>query len=373
MKTITHVKCIEPFTLFGIHHLGECYSCCPVWTKAGSLGRLTEDNTIMDIWNGAKIQWIRQAVLDDNLGGVCDFRCCPLAVKKEYLNLEAMKNDDPRFNHVLDQIMAGQTIMDNPPYTLFLANSEKCNLRCVMCEMSHQYPKQDEIFDEKLFTKVIPEILPGISRVFMAGTGEVLINPYSRKFLQTLDSGRYPSLKINLLTNANLFTPELWKSISHNRYELISISIDAATKETYEKIRVNGNWDILQRNLNLIAGLRRQNNFEQFHITFVVMKSNYKELKEFVDLGLSLGCDRIIFQKIFGEADIRENINLTKNKKVFAEIGQILADPVFQRPEVDAALLEEYRKYTGKRVGLADQIITKAKEWRYYFYKKRYS
>lgn len=370
MRLITHIKCIEPFLLFGIHNQGECYSCCPVWSKAGSVGRLTEDNSIMDLWNGEKMQYIRQALLDDRLGKICDFKYCPYAIKKEYLNLEAIKYDDPRYIQIIDQIIAGKTVLDSPPYTLFLANSEQCNLRCSMCDTRHQYPESDRQLDERLFSRVIPEILPGISRIFMSGNGEVLLNQYSRKFLQTLDSERYPQLRIRLLTNGTLFTPELWKSINHNHYENISVSIDAATKETYEKIRVNGKWDALRQNLEFIGGLRRQNIFSHFCVTFVVMRSNYKEMKEFVELGLSLGCDRIVFQKIFGRADIRENINLTNNLKVFAEIGNILADPIFQRPEVDTTQIEEYRKYAGKKVSVRDIILSKGREWRQYIPKK---
>lgn len=372
MKQITHIKCIEPFTLFGIHNEGYCYSCCPVWTTTGDVGQLNDRNSIMDLWNGEKMQYIRQAILDDKLAKVCNFKYCPYAIRNEYLDLESMKNDDPHFNHTLDQIMAGRTIMDKPPYILFLANSKLCNLNCVMCNSRHQYPEDDQRLDKKLFTQVIPEILPDISKIFMSGHGEVLLNQYSRKFLQTLDSTRYPFLKIRLLTNGMLFTPKLWETIRHNRYELISVSIDAASKVTYEKIRRNGNWDILRRNLDLIGELRHRGMVEEFNITFVVMKSNYREMKDFVELGLTLGCDKIIFQKIFGEADITENINITRDKHAFVEIAGFLADPIFLNPAVDTTIIDEYRKYSGQRVSVMDRMITKSKEWRQYIPKRRF-
>lgn len=370
MKQITQVKCIEPFTVFGIHPNGYCYPCCPVWLKVGDMGRLNDQNSIMDIWNGPKMQRLRKAILDDNLENVCDSQYCPYAIKKDYLNLETLKNNDPKFNHIIDQIMAGRTIMDNSPYTLFVSNSTACNLNCTMCDSDHKYPESDKLLDEKLFTRIIPEILPDVSKIFMSGHGEVLFNPHSRKFLQTLDPSRYPHLRIQLLTNGILFTPKIWESIRHNHYEYISVSIDAATKETYEKIRRNGKWDILRQNLDFISELRHRKIFEYFAVSFLVMKSNYQEMKDFVELGLSLSCDKIVFQKIHGHANIPENINLTRNQRVFAGIGQILTDPIFNRPEVDTALIDEYRKYADKRGYFWDRVITKGKEW-YYLRKKQ--
>ena len=366
MKRITPIKCLIPFTRLSVHHHGYCYSCCPNWTKLRNVGRLTDDNSIMEIWNNENMQYLRKAILDDKLEKVCDFKYCPIAIKNEYLNLETLKNDDRNLNQIIDRIMAGRTIMDNPPYLFEVANSGRCNLKCIMCESNDKFRKNDDCFDEKLFTKIIPEILPDLSRLLLAGNGEVFFNPYSRKFLQTLDSNCYPALKIQLLTNGTMFTPELWESIRHNRFESIYVSIDAASKETYQNIRKNGDWDSLQRNLDLISELRRQNLFSFFFINFIVMKSNYQEMKDFADLGRKLGCDRIFFQKIFGCADIRENINFTNNKRVLTEVATILADPVFSRREVDTTLIDEYRSYSGELVSFGDDCFTKAKEWLFY-------
>ena len=34
------------------------------------------------------------------------------------------------------------------------------------------------------------------------------------------------------------------------------MSIDAATKETYDKIRVGGDWDLLMKNIEMLSRLR---------------------------------------------------------------------------------------------------------------------
>ena len=52
---------------------------------------------------------------------------------------------------------------------------------------------------------------------------------------------------IHLHTNANLWTEPMWESMSnvHDLVKSVEISIDAGTKETYEKVRRNGDWDML--------------------------------------------------------------------------------------------------------------------------------
>jgi wyosine [tRNA(Phe)-imidazoG37] synthetase (radical SAM superfamily) len=315
----------------------------------------------MQIWNSERMQTIRQAVLNNDLSKVCNFNYCPYAISSKYINLEAAKTDDDNFNFIIDQIIAGKTEMESPPYMFTVSSSGRCNLKCVMCQAEQKYVRNDDMLDEKIFTETLPEILPGLSRLYLMGNGEVFFNAHSRKFLQNLDPEKYPLLKIDLLTNGTLFTPKLWETISHNKFDNIVVSIDAATKETYQYIRKNGNWDTLRRNLDLIGELRAKNVFTRFSICFCVMKSNYKEMKQFVELGKTIGCDNTEFTKIFGNV-IEENINMTANKKIFAEIASILEDPIFQQNGVNTLMIDEYRNYSGKETNVVDRMVTMGKE-----------
>jgi MoaA/NifB/PqqE/SkfB family radical SAM enzyme len=355
--------------VLNIHHHGFCYSCCINWNKLGSIGQKKDKNSIMSIWNSDSILYTRKAILDDELEKVCNFKNCPIAMRNQNMDLEELKNkkrDDVHFCHIIDQIMAGECKMDRLPYFVQISNFGKCNLKCVMCQVNDGILNTDQSANEKLFDRVLGEILPGISILSLSGSGEVLYNPYTRKFLQRFNGESYPSLRIELYTNGLLLTPKLWQTIKHNHYDTIYISCDAATKATYEKIRRNGNWDKLRQNLDFISGLRKKGVFLNFNICFIVMKSNYMEMKSFVELGIQLGCDRIIFQKISGYADIRENINVTRNKKIFKEIAHFLDDPIFTRPEVETTSIDIYKKYRNCKIRKTDSVITKLIELIFY-------
>lgn len=361
MKRIKKVKCLHPFLSLSIMQFGYCYSCCTSWTRLGAVGKLTDAKSLMQIWNSDRLQTIRQAVLNNDLGKTCNFEYCPYAISTEYVDLESAKTDDKQFNAIIDQIIAGKTELETPPYTLTVSSSGKCNLDCVMCQADHDNSQEDNLLDEKVFNEVLPEILPGLSKIYLMGNGEVLFNSWSRKFLQTLDTEKYPLLTIDLLTNGTLFTQKMWESISHNRYGSIGVSIDAASRDTYQYVRKNGDWDMLRRNLDLISELRAQNVFSRFSIYFCVMKSNYREMTQFVELGKTLGCDNIEFDKVFGYA-IEENINMTANTKIFSEIASILEDPLFKQPGVNTLMIDDYRKYSGRDISFADSIVIKCKE-----------
>ena len=64
--------------------------------------------------------------------------------------------------------------------------------------------------------------------------------------------------------------------------ELLWISIDAATKETYERIRVGGNFDKVIRNIDTLFNLRDRNTQIWFH--YIVNKYNIGEVLEFINL-----------------------------------------------------------------------------------------
>jgi MoaA/NifB/PqqE/SkfB family radical SAM enzyme len=80
----------------------------------------------------------------------------------------------------------------------------------------------------------------------------------------------------------------------------LRISFDAATAETYEKIRVNGNWDLLIDNVRWIKSLIDQHHAPtRLSADFVVQLDNYKEIPAFVQLCDDLGIKHINFQKMW--------------------------------------------------------------------------
>ena len=192
--------------------------------------------------------------------------------------------------------------------------------------------------------------LEKINTLVLAGMGEVFYSSYYRQLLIT-DLQRN---QVCILSNGILFNEENWQKIA-NKYKKIGveISIDAATKETYKKLR-GGDFKTLFKNLTMIANLRRQNKIINFAINFVVQRENFHEMITFVRMGIELGVDRVIFQNMFSRyffnpKEYKNNCLIIKNKYLDYELWKVLQDPIFQNPIVDLRRLQKHLDISEKK------------------------
>lgn len=127
------------------------------------------------------------------------------------------------------------------PVCLNLTNTLACNLRCSMCQQTlDEIPQR--VMDIELYRKVRDELFEHISEVSLTTMGEPLCVP--RGFLEELisDIERF-DLRLHLTTNATLFGSTAQLDRLAAIAGIVMISIDGASRETYERIRARGRWD----------------------------------------------------------------------------------------------------------------------------------
>jgi len=162
---------------------------------------------------------------------------------------------------------------------------------------------------------------------------------------------------LRLLTNGTLFTPEKWKELrSHTDAKIMmTVSIDAATKETYESIRRGGHFDQLEKNMEYAAELRKRGELSYLRFNFVVQRKNYQEMIPFVEWGERLGIDECFFTKIlnwgtytreeFKDISMMQEDGLTPKP----ELQAVLDDPVLQHKIVDLGTIRYHHEDAGAR------------------------
>jgi len=147
-------------------------------------------------------------------------------------------------------------IIDDYPPCVQIEPVSVCNYRCVFCYQS------DKTFTAKksghmgymglgVFKNVIDQIDGNVEAVTLASRGEPTLNkelPNMIKYMQ----GKFLAVKIN--TNASKLTDELIHIILSSDIQTLCLSIDASDKEMYEKLRVNGKYEII---LGHVKNLRR--------------------------------------------------------------------------------------------------------------------
>jgi len=223
------------------------------------------------------------------------------------------------------------------PAVMNFGFDRSCNLGCNYCRKEIFQPNASgRALIAAIDANIFGSTFDGVERIILLGEGDPFASPFYREQLRDYDWSRYPQLRIKIQTNGLLLTPTMWKSIvrSHAAIDWISVSVDAATTETYAKNR-GGDFQQLLRNLEFIANLRALGDINRFFINFLVQANNFREIPDFARLGRHLGCDLIEFQRLenWGTYTSLEYAERAVHEPIHADYNhflQILRDPVLE-------------------------------------------
>jgi len=169
-----------------------------------------------------------------------------------------------------------------------------CNLRCVMCpwrEMAKGAANQG-IMSREIWEAIRPYLSEAQSVDFTGG-GEPLLQP---RLAQWIAEAKAAGCETGFLSNGLLLSEEKLEKILEAGINWICISMDGATAEIYNKIRVGSNFERVCQNVANIARLRK-NNLPKTLINFVLMKMNFHQMEEIVRLAAGLGVDQVNFKQ----------------------------------------------------------------------------
>jgi len=212
-----------------------------------------------EVWNSDIVKKLRYSVLHGN------FEYCNIA----YCNM--LKNP-PAYEKIMLPRNEAQHIskyekwqdchLETTPTQIHLACDTSCNMHCASCRDKVHVNSDAE--NEKLTHLLENFVRPALGDCTLLsclGSGEFFASKPISNFYQSLSKNIYPALKLVFLSNGTLFTPERWEKLSNLKgmVEKIAISIDAASKDTYESLRRGGQWEPLCRNLEYISSLRKTN------------------------------------------------------------------------------------------------------------------
>lgn len=174
------------------------------------------------------------------------------------------------------ELATHKTVLKSKPRNVMVVLTNTCDLKCIMC---YQERKDIKNISKKL-VDIILDNLQYIERLIWQG-GEVLTLPYFKYILsRTLE---FPKIHYVVISNFQNISDETIELISQNNMAL-TLSVDGAFKETYEKIRVGSSFDRLEKNIGkLNECIAKYNGNINLRVNFVVMKINYKEIPDIVD------------------------------------------------------------------------------------------
>lgn len=308
-----NLECNTMFNHLEILDQGDTRCCCTTFLRP-NLGNIFNKSS-SEIWR-SPLHKVLCLSTENKTFSFCDKTMCPLFVERECEELELDNREYKRIGQF--------------PEVIALGYDPSCNLSCSTCRKELHFAKGKELETINNITKIVKkEYLPKCRFLILAGNGEVFASPAYREAYES--SGCRPQY-IRLLSNGMLFNRINWERFIKGRTSkiMLTVSIDAAKKETYESIRRNGNFDVLKKNMEFAATLREKGELCYFRMNFVVQRENYKEMIPFVEWGQGLGVDEVFFTKILNWG--------TYTRDEFEQISMMESDGVTPKPELRKVL-----------------------------------
>lgn len=285
-KPVNGPKCTQPFTEWNIQAGGNVCICgCPPWIHSKSIGTLA-GNSCVDVQNSMQAKIFRLSIINRTYS-FCDSTLCKFFDKTEELptDYEIERFEDLEVKKVPD---------------INVCFDSGCNLACRQCRKSF-------LLETETYNKaVIPTILRRLNAdnwlntaevLNIAGSGEVFYNDSYKALVFTDQAVKRDS--IILKSNGILFHEQNFEKITAAYKHInVSVSVDAASENTYRLLRGN-TWNVLVKNLEMLSKKRGNGEIEYFEMTFCVQMDNVEEMGEFVTWAKRLHADRVVFQKMF--------------------------------------------------------------------------
>jgi len=181
------------------------------------------------------------------------------------------------------------------PTALQIEVTTSCNLQCTMCEHTFMQKMGGHLkFSE--FKKLIDQN-PNIQVINLTGIGEALLNP---EFIQMIKYAKQKGVYVWFNDNFTLMNKEKAEKMIELGADYIIMSLDGATKKTYEKIRVGAKFDTVINNFKQLRELRDGKNLStpKLGINSVVLKENVHEIEDMVKLSKELKAENLMFISI---------------------------------------------------------------------------
>ena len=171
---------------------------------------------------------------------------------------------------------------------VYIEPTVACNLDCITC-FRNAWEQPIGRMSEETFEAILASLreLDPIPSVYFGGIGEPLFHP---KTIDWIAEVKALGVKVELITNGTILTEKKSQQLIDSGLDVLWVSIDGASPETYADVRMGAELPRIINNLKRFARLRPANHFPkpEIGIAFVAMKRNIADLPDVIKLGKSL-------------------------------------------------------------------------------------
>jgi MoaA/NifB/PqqE/SkfB family radical SAM enzyme len=166
-------------------------------------------------------------------------------------------------------------LLPRVPRAVFVELTNQCNLRCIFCDRGG-LTRKSGMMSMGLFKQVIRNAAEiGVPSVKLSRFGEPVLHPDLPDMIRYCKRRRIP--RVHLASNATLLTEGMSRQLILSGLDMIAFSVDGATKETFERMRVNASYEQVRENI----------------LRFVWLRNSMKSLTPWIAISTGLSRDTV--------------------------------------------------------------------------------
>ncbi len=145
------------------------------------------------------------------------------------------------------------------PDLIYVEMAMACNFGCKMCPVPESRKLMDgrapSIMKPNTFALVLKSIGDRPRHLWLTQLGEPMLNKHLTDYVRAAKAQGH---HVGFTTNGSLMTEEKARDLLSAGVDHVVFSFDGATKKTFEKIRIGGNFDDVVSNIRRFAALNQQ-------------------------------------------------------------------------------------------------------------------
>jgi len=201
---------------------------------------------------------------------------------------------------------------------IYVEPSLRCNLACRTC-VRNVWAEEGEDMSDETFAAVLDNVrrltAPDVRRpapgpdVFFGGLGEPMIHCHIADWIRAL---KELGARVEMITNGTMLTRQRGRQLIDAGLDVIWISIDGATPESYADVRLGAELPRVLENVRLFRKMRPGGHHPrpEIGVVFVAMQRNIHELPDVLRLARSLGAKHFMVTNVlpYDEATQEETL-----------------------------------------------------------------
>ncbi len=207
--------------------------------------------------------------------------------------INPLKNPGRYFEEIGSQ---RSSVAEAPPVCLYLEVTNRCNLLCETCPRTFETLEPPADMSWELFTKIVDQV-PNVARVVLHGVGEPMLVKQLPQMIRYLkDRGIY----VLFNTNGTLMQPKRFQELIDTGLDELRVSLDAADRETYLKVRGKDYFNRIVRDVGKFIAYQKQVGATTPRVSLWLtgLRETIDQLPDFVRLSAAMGVAEVHLQRL---------------------------------------------------------------------------